>query len=82
MFMPLQTAEGSFRAEDNDGKCALFSRKLGGKPGQGQRSSTVQEQKTYAVVSCLLKFESRNFGRKVTIFSDNKNHGTKTIFVL
>ena len=39
-------------------RCAFFSRKLQGKPGQGQRGWTLREQETYAIVSCLLKFKS------------------------
>ena len=53
--------------------CAFFSRKLEGKPGQGQRGWSVREQETYAMVSCLLKFKSWISGRKVTIFSDHKS---------
>ena len=53
--------------------CAFLSRKLDGKPGQGQRGWSVQEQETYAIVSCLLKFKSWVSGRKVTIFSDHKS---------
>ena len=59
-----------------DGKwvpCAFFSRKLEGKPGQGQRGWSVREQETYAIVSCLLKFKSWISGRKVTFFSDHKS---------
>ena len=53
--------------------CAFFSRKLEGKPGQGQPGWSVREQETYAIVSCLLKFKSWISGRKVTIFSDHKS---------
>ena len=52
--------------------CAFFSQKLEGNCGQGQRGWSVREQETYAIVSCLLKFQSGISGWKVKIFSDDK----------
>ena len=39
----------------------------------GQRAWSVREKKTYALVSCLLKFKSWISGRKVTVFTDHKS---------
>ena len=55
---------------------AFCSRKLGGKDGKGQRAWTTPEQKTYALVSCLLKFKSWIAGRKVTVYTDHKSLGS------
>ena len=53
--------------------CPLFSRKLEGKDGNGQRALTTRKQETYAVVPCLLKFKSWIGGRKVTVYTDHKS---------
>ena len=53
--------------------CAFFSRKLEGKDGKGQRAWITREHETYALVSCLLKFQSRIGGRKVALYTDHKS---------
>ena len=55
------------------GPCAFVSRKLEGKDGTGQRAWSTRKQETYALVSCLLKFESWIGGRKVTVYTDQKS---------
>ena len=47
-----QNPEGEWK------RCAFFSRRLEGKDGKGQRAWSTCEQETYALVSCLLKFQS------------------------
>ena len=44
--------------------CAFFRRKFEGKDGRGQRAWSSREQEIYALVSCLLKFKSWNWGTK------------------
>ena len=63
--------------------CAFYSKNLEGQIRYGpegealgftrQRAWSVREKRTYALVSCLLKFKSWISGRKVTVFTDHKS---------
>lgn len=52
---------GVLSQEDGEGRLrlvAFFSRKLQGSPGRGQWAWSIREKETYAIVLCLLKFQS------------------------
>ena len=63
--------------------CAFYSKNSEGQIWYGpegealgftrQRAWSMREKETYALVSCLLKFESWISGRKVTVFTDHKS---------
>ena len=53
--------------------CFFFSRKLGGRHGMQQRVWSTREQETYALVSCLLNFQSWIGGSKATVYTDHKS---------
>jgi hypothetical protein len=51
---------------------AFYSKKLTGGPNEGQRHWVIREKETYAVLACLLRWESWIGNREVTVMSDHE----------
>ena len=71
--------------DDTECKCplrpvALFSRKLQGDPGKGQRAWHIREKMTFAIVATLHKFRSLLAGQqvRVKVLTDHKSLQTWT----